>query len=272
MSFVVTAVWLGCSTPPAPGAPSTVTAPTLLPETLPEGLAYTRWFDRHVDVFGVRILAAPEVPEASLVHAATITAEYLDNDEDGGADVPAVVDALSQRRALLVMFATADDLESSGIFGARWTRQASLQDLYAEETAPPDAFDASLEEVLHLLQNYGYANRFPDVAPVAGSPLAQAMDLARGGHFEQVPASYPPDAWYHYDDRTCDYGCMATEYFYWALTSLLDLQSTRCGEIDVEWELCTPEAMRSGDPTVTELLQRPELALPTRGPDGVYLP
>jgi hypothetical protein len=100
------------------------------------------------------------------------------------------------------------------------------------------------------------------------------MDVARGGHFERVPAAYPAEAWYSYDDRTCNYECMATEYFYWAHTTLLAAQGdpNRCAEIADEWRPCTPEDLAEIDPLVTALLRDPELGLPTVLPDGDYRP
>ena len=98
------------------------------------------------------------------------------------------------------------------------------------------------------------------------------MDLARGGRFNAVPDRYPEGAWYHYDDRTCDYRCMATEYFYWALTTLLGAQDApeRCAEIAREWEPCTAAQLEMRDPAVHRLLTDPQYKLPTVRPDGVY--
>ena len=121
------------------------------------------------------------------------------------------------------------------------------------------------------------------------------MDNARGGHFEEQQESdceddaqnkawqkgqcaippngeYPKDAWYTYLDTTCDYACMITEYFYWALTAILDAQSdyTRCKNIANEWALCTDEQVKSSDPDIYSLLANPEYALPSKLPDGLY--
>ena len=55
------------------------------------------------------------------------------------------------------------------------------------------------------------------------SLLMNAMDVARGGHFETIPNTYPDSAWYHYTDKTCDYACQCTEYLYWGIGSMLDI-------------------------------------------------
>ena len=134
-------------------------------------------------------------------------------------------------------------------------------------------FDATLEEVLHLVTSKGYSEVYPSVfGEYPGSQIGDAMDLARGGQFDAVPASYPAGAWYHYDDWTCDYPCQVTEYFYWALTSILGAQSYpgRCEQILVEWEPCTKELVQQMDPAIYSLLTNPEYKLPTVIPDGTY--
>ena len=85
----------------------------------------------------------------------------------------------------------------------------------------PGRFDATLEEVLHLIQTSGYAHVHSDLSTTGSSGLMNAVDTARGGKFERPPKKYPSSAWFHYDDDTCDRECMAVEYFYWGLTSLL---------------------------------------------------
>ena len=71
------------------------------------------------------------------------------------------------------------------------------------------------------------------------------MDIARGGQFMSVPNSYPASAWYHYYDQTCDYQCMATEYFYWGMTSILGAQENRLNEISQEWDLNSRDKLLS---------------------------
>lgn len=96
-----------------------------------------------------------------------------------------------------------------------------IQDLLGDETNEPNRFDATLEEVLHLIQTAGYAFAHTDLAPDGDSTLMTLVDAARGGDFHDPPATYPSGSWFHYDDETCDRACNAVEYFYWGLTSLL---------------------------------------------------
>ena len=112
------------------------------------------------------------------------------------------------------------------------------------------------------------------------------MDIARGGHFEEENESdcengqcalppkgkYPDSAWYSYDDSTCSYGCMITEYFYWALTSILGAQNNpqRCENISPEWRLCNAEDVESGDKNIFKLLTDDQYHFPKILPDGAY--
>ena len=133
-------------------------------------------------------------------------------------------------------------------------------------------FDAALEEVLHIITHAGYAHAYPEVfGEEEGTELCNAMDIARGGQFVEIPEEYPEEAWYHYDDATCEYNCMATEYIYWALTSLLGAQSNRSDEINHEWELHTPELLEEHDTAIHDLLISAEYKFPTVLPDGTYL-
>ena len=101
-----------------------------------------------------------------------------------------------------------------------------------------------------------------------------ADEVARGGvKGRGKPVdSYPADAWYTYDDKTCDYSCMVTEYFYWGLSSILDAQSYsgRLDEIGDEWDLNTESKVKATDPTLYDLLTDSKYKLPTRIPDGTY--
>ncbi len=244
--------------------------------------AFHGTFARRIDVFGVQALATADVPHRKLLHAAHVMAQYLDNDEDGMVDDPKAHAVLVKGGAHLVMAATERDFHDldpdwEALEGAGFRIG---QDLYGEETLPAGPphvrargrFDASLEEVWHLVSN-GWEIAYPDdFGYRPGSRLCDAMDLARGGRFLRMPRRYPDKAWYHYDDRTCDYRCMAAEYFYWSLTTLLGGQDYpgRAREIEHEWECPTPESLARRDAAVHALLSDPRRALPRVLPDGSY--
>ncbi len=229
-------------------------------------------FNRKVVVFGIDIYAVAQVEDAKLLHAANLMAQYLDNDEDGIPDNQTVVDRMVMEKAYMVMWKTENDLNidpPSDRLG---------QDLGNDETNPSyvanglsGRFDAALEEVLHIITHAGYSKVYPDIlGERAGSQIAHAMDLARGGQFTSIPSSYPSGAWYTYDDRTCEYDCQVTEYFYWALTSILGAQENRLEEIGHEWKLNTSQKMQEQDPTAYQLLTDPQYSFPTILPDGTY--
>lgn len=228
-------------------------------------------FNRKVVVFGVDIYAVPQVEDAKLLHAANLVAQYLDNDEDGTPDNQAVVDRMVEEKAFMVMWKKESDLSRppSGRTG---------QDLGNDETNPTyladgftGRFDAAYEEVLHIITHAGYAKVYPDVfGEKKGTSIADAMDLARGGQFTSIPNNYPADAWYTYDDKTCEYNCQVTEYHYWALTSILGAQQNRLDEIGQEWKLNTEEKVQNQDAAVYQLLTDPQYGFPTVLPDGTY--
>ena len=96
------------------------------------------------------------------------------------------------------------------------------------------------------------------------------MGIARGGHFQSIPSPYPGGAWYTYDDQICDYGCMATEYIYWAMPSVLGAQENRAGEIQQEWKLNTKAKVQQMDTAIYQLLTDPQYVFPIVLPDGTY--
>jgi len=232
-------------------------------------------FPKQINVFGIKVKASANVSEEKVMHAATILAEYLDNDEDGTADNITVLDKLLELDATLIMFQDESEAESSNY---EMPNHAHIQALYGEETIPDynsednfTPFDASLEEVLHLITHEGYSVVYSDIfGESQGSDIADAMDIARGDYFENIPETYPDGAWFTYDDDTCDYGCMVTEYTYWALTSILGAQVNRLDEIEDEWTKYTPQLVQTDDPAVYAILTDAEMYLPTVLPNGHY--
>ena len=230
-------------------------------------------FNKKVIVFGIDLYAVREVEDAKLLHAANVMAQYLDNDEDGLIDNQLVLNKMLENKAFLVMCKKEKDLNirpPSGRIG---------QDLGNDETNPSfvsngntGRFDATLEEVLHLINNAGHSYAYPGTfGKNQKSALSKAMDVARGGRFFKIPSIYPANAWFSYYDSTCDYEtCQTIEYLYWALTSILGAQENRLNEIGKEWKLNTANLLENTDNEIFELLTNPIYNLPTILPDGSY--
>ena len=268
---------------------SSTQPPSLTVQVIPEGDPLYGYYYECVKVFGVSHLAIESFPDEKLVHVATITAEYLDNNADGIPDDLASNASLERTHAVMILTNNAAERDAIHRLSAQQQDPqpldyiTAIQGQYTDETnaggtlcGPPCGrqTDASLEEVLHLLQNAGYAMAHPNLDPNRTSLLTEAMDIARGGHFNTVPTTYPPSAWYHYTDVTCEYRCQATEYFYWGLTTLLgaqgDLHPARCQDIEQEWEPCTKAGLQATDTMLYALLTNSAYNLPTRLPDGQY--
>ena len=221
------------------------------------------------------------MPDNKILHAAKVMAEYLDNDENGAVDNTAVVNAMVAAKAFLYMASSESEEES--ILDS--LPLGGPQNLFEFETRPEgsssEGFDATLEEVLHLISVYGYARAHPAAfaeSVSANSSLTRAMDTARGGKFTSIPNPYPAGAWYTYGDETCDYRCMAAEYFYWLLTSILGAQDytdedggDRASDIEEEWRLTTRAQVEETDSAGYALMTDAQYLLPTKIPNGEYL-
>ena len=234
---------------------------------------YFKYFCKTTEVFGVKIYATENVANDKIFHAASVLAQYLDNDEDGVVDNQLVLNELVEKKVWLLMVENESELDAA----IRIPPMGKpFQDLHDEEVTLINGsprFDASLEEVLHLITQHGYAEVYPNIfGENKDSEIAKAMDMARGGYFKNVPNSYPSNAWYTYDDKTCDYSCQITEYTYWALTSIIGGQNYpgRLDEIKQEWRLNTKEKVKNSDPIVFSLMTDPQFSLPTNIPDGKY--
>ena len=122
-----------------------------------------------------------------------------------------------------------------------------------------------------MITQRGYAEAYPQIfGESLGTSVADAMDVARGGQFTSIPSTYPAQAWYTYDDDSCDYSCQITEYMYWSLTSILGAHSGRSSDIGEEWALHTLALVQQTDPTIYQLLTDSTYAFPTVLPDGNY--
>lgn len=277
IALVISAILSGCGS----SDKKKVTEPTkpTIPEVTDIQAKLKIAFPQSTTVFGISIRGTSNATVSGITHAANIMAQYLDNDEDGMPDNQAIVDKLVSKRATLVIGSTEQDIEQvmNEHLSESLIAEAALQDLYISEIHPngnaTGNFDATLEEVLHLITHEGYADVYPEIfGEIKGSAIADAMDIARGGYFETIPTSYPESAWYRYDDDSCEYDCMVTEYTYWALTSILGAQESngRYEEIKNEWQLNTKDKVQTTDTSVFNILTNESYGLATILPDGQY--
>ena len=211
--------------------------------------------------------------------ACIIAAELLDNNEDGEVDDPLIKQELIQNSALMPIF-TSENSQAANSFFNNYNGDGVSAILFNNEIDPSQpghwGDDATVEEVIHTINHVGHVSIYPEIFDIDpnSSVMSDAMDIARGGQFLSVPNQYPQEAWYHYDDWTCDYGCMAIEYLYWCEVSYMgildDIQT--CNGIDNEWELCTPELFESIDVIMHSIISDPTYKLPQNAPDGNYCP
>ncbi len=230
-----------------------------------------------LDCFG--IYAESGISDAKVLHAAAVAAELLDNNEDGIVDDQSIKNQLISSNALMPLFASEGSSGEDAFFD-NYNGNGVSAVLYNNEIDPSQpghwGDDATVEEILHTINHVGHTFVYPSAFGMSpnSSLLSAAMDVARGGQWISHPSSYPSDAWYHYDDATCDYECMAIEYVYWALVSNMGILADEetCNGIANEWEPCTPELLQSTDTLVYNLITDTTYLLPQLAPDGNYCP
>ncbi len=248
-------------------------------ETNPNSAPGFGVFTKYVDVFGCGIYAESSVSDEKVLHAAAVWAELIDNDENGIVDDPAILNELLINEAMMPVF-ESDGNAAMNTFFTNYTGDGVSAVLWQSEIDPSQTghwgADATVEEILHTINHVGHTNVYPsafDLMPNS-SLLSEAMDSARGGQWLSIPSPYPSDAWYHYDDFTCDYECMAIEYIYWMLVSNMGILNdvATCAGIANEWEPCSPTLLQSMDVLGYDLITDPIYKLPQNAPDGNYCP
>ena len=238
-------------------------------------------FSKYVNVLDcIHVYAESNITDEKVLHVAAVAAELLDNDEDGNVDDPLIEASLIELNTIMPVFQSEngnsidtffDNLEDDGCLGAV---------LFRNEIDPSQpghwGDDATVEEVLHTINSCGHVEVYPSLYALEpnSSDLTDAMDMARGGQFINIPDPYPDEAWYHYDDWTCEYDCMAMEYLYWCIVTNMGIlaDGETCSGIANEWEPCTPELFESTDTLMFNLVTNPENMLPQLAPDGNYCP
>ena len=243
------------------------------------GQAFTG-FTKYVNVLDCfDIYAESTIPDAKVLHAAAVAAELLDNNEDGTVDDPLLKAELQSKQALMPIF-SQDGSSAENNFFNYYNGNGAAAVLYQNEMSPSQTghwgSDASVEEIIHVINDVGHTNVYPSAFALTpnSSLMSAAMDVARGGQFTSIPATYPTAAWYHYDDATCDYQCMAIEYMYWSIVSHMGIldDPTTCSGIANEWEPCSPTLFQSTDVLMYDLITDTQYKLPQLAPDGNYCP
>ena len=234
------------------------------------------------------VYATAGVSKTKVSYSAQVFSQWLDNDEDGVADNPEVLQKLKDRNTVMVL-ATVDDGDYDRLI-RKWIMKPGERRAYfgayggeihpgaIEEGIVVGPHCGTWEEFFHLISDVGFAGTYPSVFGTRpGTELTDAMDIARGGHSRDVPEKYPDDAWYSYYDEGCGYGCQASEYIYWLVGTLLgarDFHGERigsCEQIQREWKPCTAEELKAIDPIGYALVTNPKYKFPTRLPDGHYV-
>lgn len=241
--------------------------------------AFEGIFTRFIDVFGIKVYATDDADTDKFVHVAHILAEYLDNNENGIVDNQEVVTAMRKKQAAMIVFDNPNSADYENFFenfnipdaaanllvvGEVHTDQIDTNSA-AYEDGISNRFDATLEEVFHLITHEGYNTIYKKIfGENSKSTLGKAMDAAIANGY------YNPDA----NSTQLEYNTKCTEYFYWVMTSMLGAQDyeSRAEAISNEWSLNTRDQVQEQDPVMFELLSNPIYGLPERLPDGDYSP
>ena len=197
-------------------------------------------------------------------------AELIDNDENGEVDNSCVVKKLNELEAFVSMYNEDESeilIEPLEMLGS----ESNSTGLGAFETTvnyeSEDQHDASVEEIFHLITQFGYSKMYPAIfgeSNESESLLAKAMDVARGGRQTQLThgtwtynntdcanagkVGGSTNAWYFYEDNTADYASMITEYIYWAVSSNFGMHASEFGQQKAQTEWCpnTKEKLQEG--------------------------
>jgi len=230
-------------------------------------------FNRKVVVFNISVYAFSTVEDTKLLHIANVLAQYLDNDENRVVDNLIVHDALKANNSFLFIWNTEAERDSfttpNGHNGKNIEAEA-INSIW-HSNGHTGSFDNSLETTWNFISSFGYEVTYPLIfSSQATSQISIAMDVARGGNFQNPPATYPTTAWFTKADVTCKYSCQITSYSYWVLSSMLGAHQNRLTNIQDQWKLFTSSEVQNNDVKAWAIFTNPNYNLPTTLPDGNY--
>jgi hypothetical protein len=224
-------------------------------------------FTKYVNVYGIKLYGEPGITDVKILHGAAILAELLDNNEDGIVDDQLLLTTLLSRDALMP-FIMSFSSPALTAFNNNYTGTGLVDilvdnEIHPEGSSQAGGFDATLEEMMHLIHSAGHAYTYPTIFDNtnANSQLRQAMAIASTG------------GWYIYGSGN-PIGINAQEYIYWGLSTKMGAQNYtgRCIEIANEWTLCTAVQFQIGDTVLYNLLNNSLYKMPVNMPDGNYCP
>eukprot|EP00746_Dinoflagellata_sp_MGD_P028736 gnl/MRDRNA2_/MRDRNA2_167906_c0_seq1.p1 gnl/MRDRNA2_/MRDRNA2_167906_c0~~gnl/MRDRNA2_/MRDRNA2_167906_c0_seq1.p1 ORF type:complete len:381 (-),score=57.36 gnl/MRDRNA2_/MRDRNA2_167906_c0_seq1:23-1099(-) len=148
-------------------------------------------------------------------------------------------------------------------------------------------FDAAIEEILHLIFDVGYGHVYPHVfSQEKGSLIARCMveSVADCGYAFNHTFKYPHcRGHWHYEDDSCEFECLISEYTFRSLVTLLggfdgshnDVHKGACRDMQGEWDSCTAAELIKYEPQVVKLYDvngSNPYGVPAVLPDGNYRP
>jgi len=172
---------------PSPTAITTSWSSPVTPLTdieLPTENEKTALINKTMTVFGVKVLALEGIESRDLKLVANVLAQWIDNDEDGGPDNPAVLAEIIRQKSRMILGVTFDQIgpwhntsqrmlknQHAPTYGLDVTSinhnwyglpiSEYSQDHYRTDGLLPP--DATTEETFHLITDIGYANVYPSV-------------------------------------------------------------------------------------------------------------
>lgn len=229
-----------------------------------------------------------EASSAKADHVANVVAQYIDNDEDGVADDTALPAQFASTNSILIYhnkdsdrftsrelafinhgaLASCDYTSTQNLFqtevitnscavpenrGAVSSDRSTWQDKFSSTTDAngntcDTTFDATIEEVLHLVNSAGTDVLYNSIWGAATeSTVGGYLDTLKGdcgngysGDYKD-PTLTPETCSYSYDDGTCDASCIVIEGIYWSLTTYLGAQYYSGSRAPGEFLVNTPD-------------------------------
>lgn len=230
-------------------------------------------FNRKIIVFDIPIYAFSTVEDAKLIHVANILAQYLDNDEDGNVDNSTIHSQLKANNSFIYLWKTTAERDAVVPPSGHnvYNMGSDSANLIWHSNGRTGDFDSSIQSVWMFISKNGHEVSYPAVfSSQANSQISEAMNTARGGFFQNPPATYPATAWYTNSEATCDFSCQVSKYNFWILSSKLGANQNRLADIQSEWTLNTSAKVQSDDLKAWAIFTNSTYNLPVTLPDGTY--